>query len=95
MRQGCISLGHIQCDKCQRTIPHSERYLIIDEEDGVEVENGKKSCYCVECCQGKGYTEYREEKGEQVLTFFPKAVESASPDFGKITGQTEDVTNNE
>ena len=73
MRQGCISLGEIQCDECHRIIPHSERYLAIDEEDGVEVEKGKMIRYCVECALQKGYAYYKdEEKGERILTFFPK-----------------------
>ena len=71
MRQGCISLGKVQCDMCHRIIPHSERYLVVDEEDGVEVEKGKKSHYCLDCCLEKGYAAYREEKTERVLTFFP------------------------
>jgi len=45
MRRGCISLGEIQCDECHRIIPHSERYLAIDEEDGIEVEKGKTKGY--------------------------------------------------
>jgi len=72
MRRGCISLGEIKCDSCDRTIPYLERYLTIDEKDGVEVENGEISRYCINCCLEKGYAEYREEKGEQLLTFFPK-----------------------
>ncbi|MBC8476744.1 MAG: hypothetical protein H8D49_00220 [Dehalococcoidia bacterium] len=71
MRQGCISLGKVQCDGCKNTIPYAERYLLVDEEDGVEVEGGKKACYCVNCSLGKGYARYREEKNERVLTFFP------------------------
>ncbi len=71
MRHGCISLGQIQCDNCQGIIPHSERYLAIDEEDGVEVDKGKVSHYCVDCSLNKGYAQYRKmEKGQQVLTFF-------------------------
>ncbi len=70
MRQGCISLGEIQCDECQRIIPHSERYLAIDEEKGVEVEGGKIAHYCVDCALQKGYAHYKEEKGERTLTFF-------------------------
>ncbi len=71
MRQGCISLGEVQCDDCHRTIPHSERYLVIDEEDGGEVEKEKTLRYCVDCCLKKGYAHYKEEKkGERVLTFF-------------------------
>jgi hypothetical protein len=71
VRQGCISLGETKCNGCQRTIPYSERYLMVDEENGVEVESGEKSRYCVDCCLEKGYAQYREEKGERVLTFFP------------------------
>jgi len=70
MRQGCISLGEVQCDDCHRIIPHSERYLAIDEEDGVEVEKGKTSRYCLNCCLKKGYAHYKIEKGEKILTFF-------------------------
>ncbi len=70
MRQGCISLGETQCDECQRIIPHSERYLIINEEDGVEVEKGKALSYCVKCALQKGYAYYKEEKDGKVLTFF-------------------------
>lgn len=71
MRQGCISLGMIQCDNCKIFIPHGERYLLIDEEDGTETEGEKRSCYCLNCSLEKGYAEYRENKGERVLTFFP------------------------
>ncbi len=72
MRRGCISLGEVQCDDCHRIIPHSERYLAIDEEDGVEVEKGKTSRYCLNCCLKKNYARYRKEKDEQILTFFPE-----------------------
>ena len=75
MRQGCISLGEVRCDDCHRIIPHSERYLAIDEEDGVEVEKGKTSRYCVDCCLKKGYAHYRDERGEQIFTFFPELPE--------------------
>jgi len=71
MRQGCISLGEIRCDECQRIIPQSERYLAIDEEDGVEVEKGKTVHYCVKCALEKGYAHYKEEKDDKILTFFP------------------------
>ena len=76
MRQGCISLGQIQCDECHHLIPHSERYLAIDEEDGVEVEAGQMAHYCVECALQKGYAYYNEEKGERTLTFFHKTLAS-------------------
>ena len=75
MRRGCVSLGEVQCDECHNTIPAPERYLAIDEKDGVEVqgdEEGVKVCYCVDCCLKKGSASYKMEKGEEVLTFFPK-----------------------
>jgi ribosomal protein S26 len=71
MRRGCIPTGEIRCNECQRIIPHSERYLAVDEEDGVEVENGTTTHYCVECALQKGYAYYKEEKDEKILTFFP------------------------
>lgn len=70
MRRGCISLGDVKCDSCHQLIPHPERYLVIDEEKGVEVERGKKVCYCVQCALKKGYAHYKEEKGTKILTFF-------------------------
>ena len=72
MRRGCISLGEVRCDECHHIIPHPERYLAIDEEGGVEVEKGKISRYCVDCCLKKGYAYYKIEKGERILTFFPE-----------------------
>lgn len=71
MRQGCISLGEVQCDGCQRIIPHSERYLAVNEENGVEAEEGGKAYYCIECALQKGYATYKEEKNERILTFLP------------------------
>jgi len=70
MRRGCISSGETQCDECQRIIPHSERYLATDKEEGV-VEKDKTAYYCVECALQKGYAYYKEEKGERILTFLP------------------------
>ena len=64
MRRGCISLGEVKCDDCQRLIPYSERYLVIDEADGTTLR------LCIDCCFKKGYARYKIEKGEQVLTFF-------------------------
>ncbi len=72
MRQGCISLGDIQCDECHRIMPYLERYLAVDEENGVEVEAGKTARYCVDCALRKGYAHYKEEKGEKILSFFSK-----------------------
>jgi len=65
MRRGCISLGDVRCDECHRIIPHAERYLGIEEE-------GEKLRLCVDCSLKKGYAHYKEEKGEQILTFFPE-----------------------
>ncbi|OGO29908.1 MAG: hypothetical protein A2Z29_05775 [Chloroflexi bacterium RBG_16_56_11] len=70
MRRGCISLGEIKCDKCGNPIPYPDRYLAIDEKDGVEDDEGDTKRYCVECCLKKGYARYKDEKGERVLTFF-------------------------
>ena len=70
MRRGCISLGEVKCDDCHRIIPDPERYLTVEEKDGVEVEKGQTSRYCVACCLKRGYASYRTEKGEQILTFF-------------------------
>ena len=72
MRRGCISLGEVNCDICKRTILHPERYLVIDEQDGVEAEEGESVRYCIECALKKGYAHYKEMKGEMVLTFFPE-----------------------
>ena len=69
MHRGCISLGGIQCDECHRIIPHSERYLVIEEDDGSALQ------LCVDCSLNKGYAHYKEEKGEQVLTFFSGELE--------------------
>ena len=72
MRRGCISLGEVNCDQCHRVIPYPERYLAIDEEDGVEVDKGETAHYCVDCCLQKGYAHHKMEKGEEILTFFPE-----------------------
>lgn len=70
MRRGCISLGEVKCDACHSIIPYPQRYLVIDEEDGVEVEKGKTVRYCTGCALEKGYAHYKEEKDERILTFF-------------------------
>jgi len=72
MRRGSISIAETQCDGCHHIIPHSERYLTINEEDGVESEEGKMMRYCIECALQKGYAYYKEEKSERTLTFFPR-----------------------
>ena len=70
MRRGCISLGEIKCGTCEATIPYPDRYLVIDEKDGVEDPEGEPVRYCVKCAIKKNYAHYKVEKGEQVLTFF-------------------------
>jgi len=39
--------------------------LVIEEEDAT-------SHLCVDCGLKKGYARYKEDKGEQILTFFPE-----------------------
>lgn len=76
MRRGCISLGEIKCDMCGKMVPNAQRYLAVDEENGEEVEQGGMVArYCVDCCKKKGYADYRMEKGEKVITFFPEKLE--------------------
>jgi NAD-dependent SIR2 family protein deacetylase len=65
MRRGCMSLGDVRCDDCHRIIPHSEPYLVIEEE-------GEELRLCADCSLKKGYAHYKEEKGERILTFFPE-----------------------
>ncbi len=69
MRRGCISLGQVKCDDCQRLIPHPERYLVIDREDGTSER------LCFDCSLKKGYARYKMEHGELVLTFMEEGVE--------------------
>ena len=72
MRRGCISLGDVKCGACTHVIPYPERYLVVDELDGAEVDAGGSPVrYCVKCALDKGYARYHEEKGERVLTFLP------------------------
>ncbi len=79
MRQGCISLGKVQCDGCQNIIPYTGRYLMVHEENGVESESGERRSYCVKCSEDRGYAEYRGEKGERILTFFPADLNPPPP----------------
>ncbi|MBI4302992.1 MAG: hypothetical protein HY665_01440 [Chloroflexi bacterium] len=70
MRRGCVSLGEVKCDQCGRTIPYPERYLAIEEKDGVENEEGDTRHYCVPCAIEKGHAHHKMEKGEEVISFF-------------------------
>lgn len=64
MRQGCIAVGEIKCDGCQRIMEHGQQYLLMEDEEG------KKLRLCADCCLAKGYANYKTEKGQRVLTFF-------------------------
>ena len=80
MRRGCISVGQIKCDICGRLIPYPERYLVVDEDKGKEVERGGKPVrYCIEDALKKGFAHRREVKGEMVLTFLPEAQTIETP----------------
>ncbi len=63
MRRGCVSLGQVECSECQRIIPYPERYLAIDEADSTMLR------LCIDCALKKNYARYKDEKGEQILTF--------------------------
>jgi predicted Fe-S protein YdhL (DUF1289 family) len=65
MRCGCISLGDIHCDGCQRTIHYLGRYLAVEDEAEDIIKR-----FCVDCALSKGYAHYKQEKGEQSATFF-------------------------
>jgi ribosomal protein S26 len=70
MNRGCVAVGEIRCDNCQRLIEAGQRYLVVEEKEG------EKSQFCVECSVAKGYASYVKEKGEEVLTFFPVSIDS-------------------
>jgi hypothetical protein len=72
MNRGCVAVGEIRCDNCQRLIEAGHRYLLLEEKEG------EKSCFCVECSVAKGYAAYVKDKGEEVLTFFPVNIDSGS-----------------
>jgi hypothetical protein len=70
MRRRCVSLGEVKCNECHNTIPYPDRYLAIEEENGIEVEEGATHRYCDECSLKKGYAQYKDEGNERVLTYF-------------------------
>jgi hypothetical protein len=67
MRRGCITIGVVKCNTCERIIEHGERYLLISEDNDAE---DKKQRICVDCCVSKKYAHNIKEKGEEILTFF-------------------------
>jgi len=70
MNRGCVAVGEIKCDNCQRLIEPGQRYLIVEEKEGEKLD------FCVECSVAKGYAAYVKEKGEDILTFFPVNINS-------------------
>jgi len=66
MRRGCIAVGEVRCEGCQRHLEHGERYVIIDDEQG------KERRFCINCSLSCGYASYKVEKEGHVITFFPK-----------------------
>ncbi len=66
MCPGCIAIGQMECDGCQRVIKYGERYLLTNGEEG------KKQRLCVDCSLSRGYASYKTGKEEQTITFFPK-----------------------
>ncbi|MCD6567177.1 MAG: hypothetical protein J7K94_00315 [Dehalococcoidia bacterium] len=66
MRRGCIAIGKMQCDGCHRSLGHGERYLMLEGGESNEQR------LCVECCLKLGYASYKEEEGEETITFFSR-----------------------
>ena len=95
MRRGCISLGEVKCNICQRTIPYPERYLAVDEEDGAEVEKGNTVHYCIQCALEKGYAHYKEVKGDMILTFFPESEISEEINISQEKGTSQETDTNQ
>ncbi len=62
MRRGCIAIGEVKCDGCQRLIEYGQQYLVVEE-------TGKKFRFCSDCSLAKGYASYKMEKGKRVITF--------------------------
>ena len=63
MRRGCISLGNIKCDNCNRSIPYPERYLSLEET------KGKNTTLCMDCCQEKGMVKLESDKAGADMIF--------------------------
>jgi hypothetical protein len=78
VNRGCLAVGEIKCDGCDQLIEHGERYLLIEEKED------EQSRFCVECCLNKGYAARVQEKGEEVLTFFPARLDSGENQKDKI-----------
>lgn len=81
MRRGCISSGQVKCDDCQSLIPHPERYLAIEREDGTTER------LCVDCALKRGYARNKMERGELVLTFMEEGVEGKGEEKAEAEGK--------
>ena len=66
MRRGCIAIGKVECDGCNRPIKYGERYLLTDGKGNEEQR------LCIDCCISNSYISYGTEKGKQIITFLPK-----------------------
>jgi hypothetical protein len=66
MRRGCIAIGKLGCDGCQRPIRYGERYLLISGKED------EKQRLCIDCCISRGYVSYETEKGKRMVTFLPE-----------------------
>jgi hypothetical protein len=62
VRRGCISLGTVICNGCQRTILYPERYLTYDEES-------KPVTLCISCCVEKGLAHPESDKANCEMLF--------------------------
>ena len=69
MSRGCIAIGVLTCNMCNRSIEHGERYLLIEKEDTADKER-----ICIDCCLSNNMAVHVIEKGEKVLTFFTEAL---------------------
>jgi hypothetical protein len=72
MQRGCIAIGLLNCDNCNKDIEHGERYLLVEGENN----QNQKARYCVKCCLDMKYAMYITEKGEKILSFFGQEIES-------------------
>lgn len=66
MRRGCITVGEVRCESCQRVLEYGERYVVLDDDEG------KEHRFCLNCSLSGGYASYKTDKEGQVITFFPK-----------------------
>ena len=63
MRRGCISLGTIKCDNCERLIPYPNRYMLMENKNGDSVH------LCATCCLDQGLGKYAPKKDSSEVEF--------------------------